>query len=301
MSNEKKGQRREIKAAPAIWTQIIGTFRELLFVLGCVLLINSFVMASFEVPSGSMENTVKTGDFLFVNKFIYGGTTPYAIPGTSIRIPHLRVPGLRGVERGDVIVFDWPGNRDQAAKPEQRYFLKRCMGLPGDTIRIDQRIVYVNGQAQPMPPHGKYLRLQPLPAGISNPDIFPRESNFNEDDYGPIVVPRKGLILPLSAENISAWEVFIGREGHGVSLAGNSVLIDGRPTKQYAIERDYIFAMGDNRDDSLDSRYWGFVPLEDVIGTPMMVYWSWNPNIPIYHPVDKLLSIKLGRIGTIIR
>lgn len=276
-------------------------FKEMLLAAGSVLLINSFVMASFEVPTGSMENTVQVGDFLFVNKFIYGGSTPYRIPLTSIRIPHLRVPGLRNIERGDIIVFDWPGNRDQVEKPEQRYFLKRCMALPGDTVRIDQRIVCVNGKKQAEPPQGKYLRTEPMPARYPNPDIFPRASAFNEDNYGPLVVPRKGMTISLDAENFAAWEVFIRREGHRASLTGSRILIDGLPAKQYRVQRDYVFAMGDNRDNSLDSRFWGFVPVEDVIGTPMIVYWSWNPNIPLYHPIDKILSIKAGRIGTGIR
>ena len=300
MNKGQKIQRRKPESAVGLKAKAIGTFREFLFALLCVLAVNSFVMASFEVPTGSMENTVKPGDFLFVNKFIYGGSTPYSIPYTSIRIPHFRLPGFRGVERGDVIVFDWPGERDEVNKPEQRYFLNRCIGLPGDVVQIDQRILYINGQRQPIPPRGKYLRPAPLPAGYTNPDIFPRGSDFNEDDYGPVVVPRKGSIISLDAGSFPAWEVFIRREGHSASLIGNEILIDGRPAARYIVERDYIFAMGDNRDDSLDSRFWGFVPLEDVIGTPMVAYWSWNPRIPLYHPVDKLLSIRLGRIGTII-
>jgi len=301
MNAGQKRQQRDVEVKSGMMAKAIGPFRELLFVLTCVLVINSFVMASFEVPTGSMENTVKPGDFLFVNKFIYGGSTPYAIPYTSIRIPHLRLPGFRSVERGDVIVFDWPGDRDEVKKPEQMYFLKRCIGLPGDVVRIDRRIVYVNGQRQPIPASGKYLRPIPLPAGYANRDIFPRESEFNEDNYGPVVVPRKGSVVTLDADSFPAWEVFIRREGHSASLFDNEILIDGRPTTRYVVERDYIFAMGDNRDDSLDSRFWGFVPLEDVIGTPVIVYWSWNPRIPLYHPIDKLLSIRLGRIGSIIR
>jgi signal peptidase I len=301
MIAQKKGLRENTKADSGMGAKVLGTFKEMIYVLGCVLVVNSFVLAAFEVPTGSMENTVQIGDRLFVNKFIYGGTTPYTIPLTSIRIPHLRVPGLRNIERGDVVVFDWPGNRDQVEKPEQVFFMKRCIALPGDTVRIDRRNVYVNGKKQTLPLHGKYLRAEPVPDGYSNPNIFPRKSNFNEDNLGPVVVPGKGSILSLNKNNFLAWEVFIRREGHSASLANDAVLIDGRPATQYTVERDYIFGMGDNRDDSLDSRFWGFIPVEDVIGTPMIVFWSWNPHIALYHPVDKLLSIKLERIGTIIR
>jgi signal peptidase I len=297
----KSGKKGNTKTEPGIGADMLGFLKEMLLAMTCVLLVNSFVIASFKVPTGSMEDTVGVGDFLFVNKFIYGGTTPYSIPLMSIRIPHLRVPGFRHVKRGDVIVFDWPGKRDDVVKPEQTYYLKRCIGLSGDTIRIGERNVYVNGLKQTVPLHGKYLRPEPIPAGYPNPDIFPRESAFNEDNYGPIVVPVKGSTLSLSADSFPEWEVFIRREGHSAFLVDNKVLIDGVPATRYVIERDYLFAMGDNRDNSLDSRFWGFVPLEDVIGTPMIVYWSWNPYVPLYHPIDKLLSIKLGRIGTIIR
>lgn len=292
-------KKEEIKSG--MWAKTVGFFKEILFVLACVLVINSFVLAAFEVPTTSMADTVLAGDFLFVNKFIYGGSTPYSIPHTSIRIPHFRVPGFRSVERGDVIVFDWPGNRDQVEKPAQTYYLKRCIALPGDEIRIDRRIVYVNGQKQELPPYGKHLRLHTIPAGYSSPDIFPQKSNFNQDNYGPLVVPEKGSVLPLNTDNFSAWEVFIRREGHDASWIDGKVVIDGRPVTQYVVERDYVFGMGDNRDASEDSRYWGFIPVEDVIGTPMIVFWSWDPDIPLYHPIDKIRSIKLGRIGTIIR
>ena len=104
----------------------------MLGVLGAVLFINSFVVASFEVPTGSMEDTVKIGDRVLVNMFSYGGSTPYTIPLTSVRIPHFRVPGIRPVAHGDVIVLDWPGERDQAEKPVQMWFMKRCIGLPGE-------------------------------------------------------------------------------------------------------------------------------------------------------------------------
>jgi signal peptidase I len=275
--------------------------KEMVLVLGAVLLINSFVLASFEVPTGSMENTVMIGDRVLVNKFIYGGTTPYSIPFTSVRVPHLRVPGFRRVARGDVIVFDWPGERDQVDKPVQTYYLKRCIGLPGDTVLIKDRTVFVNGEAAISPAPPRFQR-GPLAPDRINPYIFPRGAQFNnEDHYGPITVPRKGMRLDISANNFDAWEVFIRREGHSPELRAGKVWIDGEEAAGYEVARDYIFAMGDNRDISLDSRFWGFVPMEDVIGTPMVVFWNWNPGIPLFNLTEKLRSVDLSRIATIIR
>jgi signal peptidase I len=278
-----------------------GFIRDLVYAAVAVLIINSFLLASFEVPTGSMEDTVKIGDRLFVNKFIYGGVTPYTIPLTSIRIPHFRVPGFRSVRQGDVIVFDWPGSRDQVAKPPQVWYLKRCIALPGDTVRIDQRVVYVNEKQMQNPDHGKYLSPAPLPADYWDPNMFPMGSSFNKDNYGPIIVPKKGMTLNLNAQSFSSWEVFIQREGHTAELIGDKILIDGKETSSYVAARDYLFAMGDNRDNSLDGRFWGFVAMEDVIGKPMIVYWSWDPQIPIYDIFSKIGSINLRRIGTIIR
>ncbi len=299
-------QRRKTTAARSrllgeLRSQGISFAKELLFAFVAVLFINSFVMASFEVPTPSMERTVMVGDRVLVNKFVYGGTTPYTIPFTSIRIPHLRVPGFRGVERGDVVVFDWPGDRDQMEKPDQKFFLKRCIGLPGDTVRIDQRTVYVNGKVLPLPPHSDFLRPQPMPAGLSDPGIFPRGAAFNQDNWGPVRIPRRGDKIALNADNLSQWEVFIAREGHQAEVRDGKVQVDGNPCAEYTVARDYIFGMGDNRDNSLDSRFWGFIPVEDVIGTPMVVFWSWDPQIPIYDLGARLLSINLRRIGTIVR
>jgi signal peptidase I len=282
-------------------SQTLGFLRDLIYAFVAVIIINSFVLASFEVPTGSMEDTVKIGDRLFVNKFIYGGSTPYAIPLTSIRIPHLRVPGFRQVRRGDVIVFDWPGPRDQVEKPAQTWYLKRCIALPGDTVQIDRRVVSVNGKNLEIPKFGKFLRREPAPADYHNPYIFPRGARFNEDNYGPLVVPQKGMSLVLNSQTFPSWQVFIQREGHTAELVNDKIVIDGKESSYYVVAKDYVFAMGDNRDNSLDSRFWGFVPIEDVIGTPLIVYWSWDPQISILNLIAKISSVNLGRIGTIVR
>ena len=274
--------------------------KEILLVLCSVLFVTSFVMAGFEVPTGSMEDTVKAGDRILVNKFIYGGSTPYTIPWTSIRIPHLRVPGLRNVQRGDVIVFDWPGERDQIHKPVQTWYLKRCIALAGDTVEIRNREVRVNGRSLENPSYAKFVR-RALPGHIARAEIFPKGAPWNEDHYGPVTVPAKGAVLTLNRHNIQSWEVFIRREGHKVEVRGSEVWVDDHPTQTYRVKHDYCFAMGDNRDNSLDSRFWGFVPVEDIVGLPFLVYWSWDQNIPLYRLWEKIRSVEFSRIGTLIR
>jgi signal peptidase I len=277
-------------------------FKDVLFVVVAFLLLNSFVLASFEVPTGSMENEIMAGDFLFVNKFLYGGTTPRTIPFTSVRLPWFRVPAFRSVERGDVIVFEFPGQREEIHPEEFQFYLKRAIALSGDTVRIINRVVYVNGQRAPLPRNMKFNSPHIRPAGLADPRIFPKGKPFNEDNWGPVVVPTKGDVIRLTPENFEQWRVFIGREGHRAQIDNTGrMVIDGRPADRYTVESNYIFGMGDNRDNSLDGRFWGFIPEENIVGTPMVVYWSWDPDIPLGRLVDKLASIRLTRVGSLIR
>jgi len=281
-------------------------FNDLAFVLVAFFFLNSFVLASFEVPTGSMENEIMAGDFLFVNKFIYGGSTPRTIPLTNIKIPWFRIPAFMDVERGDVIVFEFPGQRDEVQSPEFMFYLKRAIALAGDTVQVVNRVVMINGKPARIPRNIKFNNHHVIPAGIPDSRIFPKGAPFNEDNWGPLRVPQKGDALPLSLQNLAQWLTFIGREGHSVRIDNSGrITVDGDPVDSYTVEHNYIFGMGDNRDNSLDGRFWGFIPEENIIGTPVIVYWSWDPDIPFPIPPgdidDKLSSIRFGRIGTIIR
>lgn len=275
-------------------------FKELGIVLGAFLVLNNFVIASFLVPTGSMENEVMTGDLLFVNKFIYGGTSPRNIPFTNVRLPWFRVPGFKDVERGDVIVFVFPGYRDEVEPEEFQFYLKRCVGLPGDTIQIINRVLYVNGQQMPLPRNLKFSYRRSISTTQPDERIFPKGAPWNEDFYGPLVVPYKGMVISLTQENYSWWEIFIRREGHSIRMVDGRIEIDGVAATEYVVKQDYLFGMGDHRDNSLDSRYWGFIPKENLVGAPLIVYWSWDTNIPLYNIFAKLGSIRWGRIGTLI-
>lgn len=274
--------------------------KEFGIVLGAFLVLNNFVIASFLVPTGSMENEVMTGDLLFVNKFIYGGTSPRNIPFTNVRLPWFRVPSIRDVERGDVIVFVFPGYRDEVEPEEFQFYLKRCIGLPGDTIRIVNRVLFVNGEQMQLPRNQKFSYRRSMFNDQPDDRTFPKGAQWNEDNYGPLVVPYRGMTIPLSRESYSRWEIFIRREGRSIRLIDDEVQIDGKPVNEYIVERDYLFGMGDHRDNSLDGRYWGFIPKENLVGTPLIVYWSWDTNIPLYDIFSKLASIRWGRVGTLI-
>ncbi len=271
---------------------IVGAFIVVLF-------INGLAIASFVVPTGSMENTVMTGDFLFVNKFVYGPSTPQYIPFLDIALPYYKFPGIQDPEKGDVIVFVYPGDRDRVEARQFQYFLKRCVGTAGDTIEVRDNVLYVNGEEFEKPEHIRYNpNLQALPGERNS--LFPRGKNFTRAQYGPVVVPKEGDEITLDQENYLVWETFIKREGHDIKVRGGKIFIDDVETNKYTVQRDYCFGMGDNRDNSSDSRYWGFIPKEDIVGSPIVVYWSWDTNMPISGFLDKLKSIRWDRIGTLI-
>lgn len=161
----------------------------------------SFIVQAFKIPSGSMIPTLLIGDHLFVNKFIYG-----------VKIPYIRktIIPVTDPKREDVIVFIYPQDRSKD-------FIKRVIGVAGDTIEMKNKKLFINGKAY-ADPYGVYDDPVILPA-----DVQPR------DNFGPVVVPEHSL-----------------------------------------------FVMGDNRDHSLDSRFWGFVDLKDVEGKAFVIYWSWN-------------------------
>ncbi len=165
------------------------------------LIIRAYVVQAFKIPSGSMKRTLLVGDHILVNKFIYGTTIPFS----DKRVLILRTP-----QRGDIIVFKYP-------QDPSKDFIKRVIGVGGDTIYEKNKVLYVNGVRQ-IEPYARHVDDEIKPGTLD-----PR------DNFGPITVP---------------------------------------PGK--------FFVMGDNRDESYDSRYWGYVSMDEIKGKAFIIYWSWN-------------------------
>lgn len=265
------------------------------------LFLKTFVIEAYRIPTGSMEDTLLVGDFLLVNKFVYGATTPRTIPFTDAAIPFLRLPALKSPKRGDVVVFEFPQSDRNGEVPPVNY-VKRCVAIPGDTVRIVNKQVIVNGAELALPRHAKVNPSHVRPREFRNYRIFPRGAAFNEDNYGPLTVPRRGEALFLDVNTIAVWWQLIEREGHRVEVAtSGEVLIDRVPTSEYVVEHEYYFVMGDNRDNSLDSRFWGFVPETHVIGQALAVYWSWDEPLAGSGLLERFSAIRWSRIGSLIR
>lgn len=280
----------------------IEFIKNLLFALVAALLIKSFLIETSRVPTGSMETTIKVGDFLFVNKFIYGSSSPRNIPFTNIALPFFQLPAFTDPEKGDIVVFEYPGNRDELYSAEIMNYVKRCIATPGDTLEIKNKVVFINGNESPIPAHIQYSKLNVEPAGIVGYGIFPKGTQWNKDNYGPYVIPKEGDVIELNIKNIEKWRTIIDREHNKkvVKVRNGMIMIQGKEVNSYTIQKDYYFMMGDNRDDSSDSRFWGLVSRDIIVGEALMIYWSWDPSISMANIFKLLGSVRVNRIAKIV-
>jgi signal peptidase I len=185
--------------------------------------LRAFLIEAFKIPSGSMERTLLVGDFLLVNKLVYGAEVPF----TGTRLPAVRAP-----RNGDVVVFQWPADRT-------KNFVKRLVGLPGDTLAMDHGVLVRNG-----------TRLDEAYAQHVEPNVDPVGDDFRWQRSFLVPAARAATVYHPSRNN---WGPLVVPPGH-------------------------YFMLGDNRDNSLDSRYWGFVPDSLVKGSPLIVYYSFAPD-----------------------
>jgi len=238
----------------------------------------TFVVQAVKVPTASMENTITVGDHLLVNKFIFA-------PGPSFQI----LP-QREIRRGDVIVFKYPGNpfnpdrdKDEDNLPFKVNYVKRVIGLPGDEVEVKGLRVLVNGSA--LPEHiiavdGRQAQgNQKAPLKIVGED--PRQPEDRYDVY-------------YFADNVEA-----ARQGRKLSPSSDfNFAVNSKPAK---VPPNSYFVMGDDRDNSLDSRAWGYVPRDLVIGRAMFVYWSYDETKPFSSPLDFFTNTRWSRTGTMVK
>ncbi|MBI5661364.1 MAG: signal peptidase I [Ignavibacterium album] len=308
-SLKKIFKKKEKKEPQTPAEKIKEFFRQLFYAAIAAFFIITFIIQNTRIPTGSMEDTILVGDFVLVNKFIYGSSSPRYIPFTEVPLPYFTLPAIKDPKPTDIVVFEYPGDRDQLEPTEKGVnYVKRCIGIPGDTVEIIDKVVFVNGKEFWRPPYIKYYRgmigpnLRPLPKGYAEPRIFPRGMPWNEDNYGPLVVPKKGMTIPINIYNVEQWQTTIDREfgKRVVEIRGNVVYIDGQPASSYTFKKDYYFMMGDNRDDSLDSRFWGFVPRDAVVGEAFIILFSWDREIPFSELFRLLASVRTDRILKLI-
>jgi signal peptidase I len=236
----------------------------------------TFILQAVTVPTGSMQNTILVGDYLLVNKFIF-------TPGGQ-ELPFLP---QREIQRGDIIVFKYPGNKKHpemdrmhgsSAIPYQVNYVKRVIGLPGEKVEFKNDQVFINGQL--LPEHRVIGNLEDQDAPLETKDFEERTPD-------------------------EKWDVYYEENKLRIALAGrlpqDPHMEFGVPGKTVEVPPNSFFVMGDSRDNSEDSRYWGFVPRELIIGRAMFVYWSCDRAGSNGSPVGCLTNPRLSRIGKLIR
>jgi signal peptidase I len=347
------------------------TISSLLFAIIVATFVHTYFIQPYTIPTSSLEKSLLIGDFLFVSKMNYGARVPMttvalpmvhdSIPFTKNKsylnwpqLPYIRIPGFQTISRTDIVVFNWPvdtvyrffdTSKRRAYKPidKKSNYVKRCVGIPGDSLSIKDGIVYIDGKILQLPERAKpqfsyavaldgktpidfeYLlkdmdvtdgagfknevardtvffraltaagaeRLKNVPGitsvtreiakGIDESNngkgVFPHVQKWNSDNYGPIYIPQAGKTVALTSETLPFYKrIITDYENKKLQVNGSEIRIDGKTVTTYTFSQNYYWMMGDNRHNSEDSRYWGFVPEDHIVGKPIFIWMSWDTN-----------------------
>jgi len=248
------------------------------------LVLRLFMFQVLYIDSASMQTALFEGDYIVVNKMAYGARlpiTPLSLPFSNsksflnwIHLPYLRLPGYTHISRNDVMVFNMP-TEDYLPIDERELYIKRCVALPGDTVKIDSARIFINNKMQPDIQTTMGFRV--YSKNTYNPNFFPNDFRFkwSLDYFGPIAVPKKGDSVKLSMDNLNLYKRIIRTyENNKLEIKGTDIFINGIKASKYIFKMNYYFVMGDNRHNSIDSRYWGFVPEDHIIGKASMLLYS---------------------------
>ena len=334
----------------------------IVFAIVAATLVHTYFMQPYTIPTSSLEKSLLVGDFLFVSKFHYGARTPMTTIAAPMvhdslplvksksyfkkpQLPYFRIPGFQEIKRNEIVVFNWPVDtvrffRDQSNihidKPidKKSNYVKRCVGIAGDSLEIKDGYIYINGERTQLPDRAKpqymhkvvtdgqqlsatalkrynvtegrfngdyymlnltdknaaRLKNNPLvksitkqiePKGNYSAGFFPHNQQYawSADNYGPIYIPEEGKTVELNAKSLPFYKRIIEEyEKNNLTINGDEIYINGKLTTTYTFKQNYYWMMGDNRHNSEDARFWGYVPFDHVVGKPVFIWFSWDSN-----------------------
>ena len=333
----------------------------IVFAVIAATLVHTYIMQPYTIPTSSLEKSLLVGDFLFVSKFHYGARAPMtavaapmvhdSLPFVKMKsylkkpqLPYFRFPAFQKIKRNDIVVFSWPvdtvrfffdKSKIHINKPidKKSNYVKRCVGIPGDSLAIKDGYIYINGKKTVLPDrakpqyihkvitqnaqqlsaatlkrynvteggnYGNYymlnltdknarkLKNNPLiksitkeiePSGNYNTGIFPHNEQYawSADNFGPIYIPEAGKTVALNNQSLPFYKRIIETYEHNnLTVNGDEIFINGKLANSYTFKQNYYWMMGDNRHNSEDARFWGYVPFDHVVGKPVFVWFSWD-------------------------
>lgn len=245
-----------------------------------------FVVCSFKIPSDSMEPTLKPGDYVLVNKLLIGPrlfNLTDALDGKRVTI--YRVPGLHSIQRNDVLVFHFPHPHtwEKIEMHLLKYYVKRCIGLPGDSVWIRNGYYRINQRTDTLgnPAAQKQIsRMSPDMFAENVYRVFPFDSllSWNIRQFGPLYLPKEGDEIRMNRTNYLLYKKVIEWEQQGeLSFQDSVVYLNQEPISTYRFRKNYYFMGGDNGVNSQDSRYWGLLPEEYIVGKVWKIWKSIDP------------------------
>jgi signal peptidase I, bacterial type len=267
-----------------IGTKILDGVFLFFYFLVVLFIVQLFCYTSFKIPSDSMEPALEDGDRILVNKMIKGARlfdVFSALDKEEVAI--YRMPGFGDFKRNDILVFNFPYqmNRwDSIRMDVMQYYVKRCIALPGDTLEIRNGFYKICGWNEPL---GNYKAQQQL-AGLQHPErygivvgTFPydRQLRWTVREFGPLPIPRKGQVVIMNRTNFILYRQLIGWEQKKkLRLKDGEILLGDSTISRYRFKKNYYFVSGDNMANSQDSRYWGMLPEEYIVGKATRIWYS---------------------------
>ena len=243
-----------------------------------------FLFSSFKIPSDSMEPELTIGDNILVLKPTIGPRVFNLFASMRNEQTEIyRIPGIKKIQRNDILVFNFPhpNSWNKIEMHILKYYIKRCVGLPSDTLSIQNGFFHVKGietSLGNMESQNKIARTEQFEDGIFHSFPFDSIISWNIKDFGPLYIPGKGDSITLNQTNCRLYRKLIEWEQQGsLQYKDSTIFLNGTPINGYRFQKNYYFMAGDNGMNSQDSRYWGLLPEEYIVGKAWIIWKSVDP------------------------